>query len=145
MNSEVFKTDYVTVLDTSKRACTIKDSTQGRIQEFFKRGCTRLLLYFNTNKPHSFLFFSFCKIPVVLENHRSSQGGGGAHPLNPPPRSAPGTVCFCVNEQNVSKTAKCKRVFFCHALGQRRRAKKAGEQWKSKRAKNGGKREEESL
>ena len=49
---------------------------------FFRRGYTRLLLYFNTNKPHSF----FCRIPVVLENRRSSQGG--AHPLHPPPRSA---------------------------------------------------------
>ena len=29
----------------------------------------------------------FCRIPVVLENRRSSQGGGGAHPLHPPPRS----------------------------------------------------------
>ena len=31
------------------------------------------------------------RIPVVLENRRSSQGGGGrsAHPLHPPPRSAP--------------------------------------------------------
>ena len=35
-------------------------------------GCTRLLLYFNTNKPHSFFFG---RIPV--ENLRSSQGGGG--------------------------------------------------------------------
>ena len=33
-------------------------SKQGQIQDFFRRGCTRLLLYFNTNKPHSF-FFSF--------------------------------------------------------------------------------------
>ena len=53
---------------------------------FFRRGCTRLLLYFNTNKPHSF----FCRIPVVLENRRSSQGEGeGAHPLHPSPWSAP--------------------------------------------------------
>ena len=29
---------------------------QGRIQDFFRRGCSRLLLYFNTNKPHSFFF-----------------------------------------------------------------------------------------
>ena len=35
-------------------------------------GCTRLLLYFNTNKPHSFFFG---RIPV--ENRRSSQGRGG--------------------------------------------------------------------
>ena len=40
---------------------------------FSRRGCTRLLLYFNTNKPHSFFF---CRIPVVLGNRRSSQGGG---------------------------------------------------------------------
>ena len=40
---------------------------QGRIQDFFRRGCTRLLLYFNTNKPNSFFFFA---IPVVLENRR---------------------------------------------------------------------------
>ena len=39
----------------------------------------------SSNKPHSF----FCRIPVVLENRRSSRGGG-AHPLHPPPRSAPG-------------------------------------------------------
>ena len=31
---------------------------QGRIQDFFRRGCTRLLRYFNTNKPHSFSFFA---------------------------------------------------------------------------------------
>ena len=50
---------------------------------FFRRGRTRLLLYFNANKPLSFFFF--CRIPVALENRRSSQGG--AHPLHPPPRS----------------------------------------------------------
>ena len=43
---------------------------------FFRRGCTRLLLYFNTNKAHSFFFF-FCRIPVVLENRGSFGGGGG--------------------------------------------------------------------
>ena len=52
---------------------------------FFRRGRTRLLLYFNTNKTHSF----FCRIPVVLENRRSSQGEGGVRtpctlPLDPP-------------------------------------------------------------
>ena len=59
---------------------------QGRIQDFFRRGCIRLLLYFNTNKPHRFFFF--CRIWVVLENRRSSWGGG-VHtpctlPLDPP-------------------------------------------------------------
>ena len=32
---------------------------QGRIQDFFRRGCTRLLLYFNTNKPHNFFFAEY--------------------------------------------------------------------------------------
>ena len=59
---------------------------RGGSRIFVRMGCTRLLLYFNTNKPHSFFF---CRIPVVFENRRSSQGGrGGAHPLHPPPRSA---------------------------------------------------------
>ena len=76
---------------------------RGGSRIYFRRGCTRLLLYFNTNKPHSF----FCRITVVLENRRSSQGGGGggdAHSLHPPPRSAPdpglnfnpGSFFFCL-------------------------------------------------
>ena len=59
---------------------------RGGSRIFFKRGCTRLLLYFNTNKPHSFFFFR--RIPVVLENRRSSQRGGVRTPctlpLDPP-------------------------------------------------------------
>ena len=48
----------------------------------------------STSTPINHSFF-FCKIPVVFENRRSSQGGGGgraAHPLHPPPRSAPEAV-----------------------------------------------------
>ena len=44
---------------------------RGASRIFFRRGCTRLLLYFNTNKPHSF-FFAECR-------------GRGMHPLHPPP------------------------------------------------------------
>ena len=65
---------------------------RGGSRILFRMGCTRLLLYLNANKPHSFCFF--CRIPVVLENRRSSQGG--AHPLHLPPRSAPDkilTIC----------------------------------------------------
>ena len=51
-----------------------RTQVRGGSRIFVRRGCTRLLLYFNTNKPHS-LFF--CRVPVVLENRRSSQGGGG--------------------------------------------------------------------
>ena len=58
---------------------------RGGSRIFFRRGGTRLLLYFNTNKPHSFFFG---RIPVVLENRRSSQGGGVRTPctlpLDPP-------------------------------------------------------------
>ena len=36
---------------------------QGRIQDFFRgEGCTRLLLYFNTNKTHSFFFAEYNRI-----------------------------------------------------------------------------------
>ena len=55
---------------------------------FFRRGCTRFLLYFNTNKPHSFFFLqntSCIRKPQVI----SAKGGGDAHPMHPPPRSAP--------------------------------------------------------
>ena len=63
-------------------------SFQGRIQDFFRRGCTRLLLYFNTNKPDSF-FFAEYQLYWKTTGHL---GGGGVHPLHPPPRSTPGFV-----------------------------------------------------
>ena len=50
---------------------------RGGSRTFFRRGCTRLLLYFNTNKPHSFFFR---RIPVVSENRRSSRGGAPPAP-----------------------------------------------------------------
>ena len=62
-----------------------RPSSRGGSRIFFKEGYTPLLLYFNTNKPHSFLFF--CRIPVVLET--AGHLRGGVHPLHPPPRSAP--------------------------------------------------------
>ena len=81
---------------------------QRRIQVFFTRGCTRLLLYVNTNKPHSFFFF-FCRMPVVLENCRSSQRGeGGAHPLHPPARSAPGQFIINLSKLIVVSTFTLK-------------------------------------
>ena len=43
----------------------------------------------STSTPINHIVF-FCRIPVVLENRRSSRvGGGGAQPLHPPPRSTP--------------------------------------------------------
>ena len=48
------------------------------------------LVSFSTSTPINHkVFFFFCRIPVVLENRRSSQEGEGAHPLHPRPRSAP--------------------------------------------------------
>ena len=45
----------------------------------------------STSTPINHIIFFFSRIPVVLENRRSSQGGGGVcAPLHPPPRSAPG-------------------------------------------------------
>ena len=73
------KMDLIPNQSTEKLRRDLVTCTQGQIQDFFEEGCTRLLLYFNTNKPHSFFF---CRIPVVLENCRPSQGrGGGVHPL----------------------------------------------------------------
>ena len=45
----------------------------------------------STSTPINHIVFFFCRIPVGLENHRSSQEGGwrDAHPRNPLPRSAP--------------------------------------------------------
>ena len=49
---------------------------RGGSRIFFRRGCTLLLLYFNTNKPHSFFFFfqntSCIRKPQVI----SGEGGG---------------------------------------------------------------------
>ena len=54
---------------------------------FVRRGCTRLLLYFNTNKPHSFFFLqntNCIRKPQVI----SGEGGGVRTPctlpLDPP-------------------------------------------------------------
>ena len=61
-------------------------STMGRGgSRIFRRGCTRLLLYFNTNKPHSF----FAEYQLYMENRKSSLGEGGVRtpctlPLDPP-------------------------------------------------------------
>ena len=57
---------------------------RGRSRIFFRRGRTRLLLYFNTNKPLFFFFWAEYRLYQKTAGHL-----GGAHPLHPPPRSAP--------------------------------------------------------
>ena len=70
---------------TAKYVFDCYEKRQGRIQDFFRRGCTRLLFYFNTNKPHSFFLQNTICIrkPQVI-----SEGGGGRTPcilpLDPP-------------------------------------------------------------
>ena len=59
------------------------------------RGRSRIFLggvhhYFNTNKPHS--FFAEYKLNYKAASHL--RGGGGAHPLYPPPRS-PLNLQYC--------------------------------------------------
>ena len=68
---------------STKELTKINWPNKGGSRIFFRRGCTRLLLYL------VFFFFFFGRILVVLENRRSSWGGRGAHPLHPPPRFAP--------------------------------------------------------
>ena len=63
------------------RSANVKiNKSRGGSRIFFRRGCTRLLLYFKTNKSHSISFFA---------EYHVTRRGGGAHPLHPPPRSAP--------------------------------------------------------
>ena len=63
--------------------------SRGGSRIFFRRGCIRLLLYFNTNKPHSFFFAEYTS---CIRKQQVILGGGGAHPRHPPPRYAPGKV-----------------------------------------------------
>ena len=63
-----------------------KDATSGVDPGFFLGGGA--LVSCSPSTPINHIVFFFGRIPVVLETRRSSQGGGGAHPLHPPPRSA---------------------------------------------------------
>ena len=65
--------------------CKMWMENRGGSRIFFRRGCTRLLLYFNTNKP---LFFSQ-NTSCIRKPQVISVGGGGVHtpcplPLDPP-------------------------------------------------------------
>ena len=44
--------------ENTRKACKSLAFSWGGSRIFFRRGFTRLLLYFNTNKPHSFFFFA---------------------------------------------------------------------------------------
>ena len=78
--------------------------SRGRSRIFFRGGCTLLLLYFNTNKPHSFFWQNTScirKLQVISE--------GGAHPLHPPPRSARGEGLTSFNNDNSANLRMVKK------------------------------------
>ena len=60
---------------------------QGRIQDFFKRRCTRLLL---ASIPINNIVFCFLQNTSCIRKPQviSGEEGGGGHLLHPPPRSA---------------------------------------------------------
>ena len=79
---------YSFVFNNSTHFFIYHVDSQGRggSRIFRRRGCTRLLLYLNTNKPHSFFFLqntSCIRKPQVIS------GGGGGGPPPPPPPAPP--------------------------------------------------------
>ena len=62
-------------------------SGRGGSRIFFRRGCARLFLYFNTNKPHSFFFFFFLQNTSCIRKPQIVSGGVRTPctlPLDPP-------------------------------------------------------------
>ena len=80
-------TKVVTRMDTTKSGhhLLLKYFIQpGADPGFFLGGGA--LVSWCTSTPINHIVLFFCRIPVALENRRSSRGGrGGAHPLHPPP------------------------------------------------------------
>ena len=62
---------------------------------FLRRGCTRLLLYFNTNKPHSFSFF-LAEYQLYQKTAGHLRGLGGCAPPAPFPQIRPCIACTCI-------------------------------------------------
>ena len=65
------------------------DYSQGRIQDFFLGGCA--LVSCATSTPINHIVFHFLQNTSCIRKPQVIRGGGGAHPLHPPPRSAPAT------------------------------------------------------
>ena len=63
-----------------------RGESRGGSRIFFRRGCTRLLFYLNTNKPHIFLsFFAEYQLYQKTAGHL----GGGCAPPAPSPQIGP--------------------------------------------------------
>ena len=93
-----------------------KRLTRGGSRIFFRRGCTRLLLYFNTNNPHIFFFAEYQLYQKAAGHLRG--GGGGCAPPAPSPRSAPANgslvyiISSCVGVSALTYTEEVNRQKF---------------------------------
>ena len=82
-----FKSLIDLALHARKKEASSNKRCRGESRIFFRRGCTRLLLYFNTNKPHSF----FLQNTSCIRKPQVISGGGGVRtpctlPQDPPLR-----------------------------------------------------------
>ena len=62
--------------------CRSRIRLRGGSRIFLRRGCTRLFLYFNTNKPRSFFFAQY---QLYWKTAGHLRGGGGGRTPAPPP------------------------------------------------------------
>ena len=63
-----------------------RNPPQGRIQDFFRRGW---LVSCSTSTPINHIVLFFLQNTSCIRKPQVISRGGGAHPLHPPPRSAP--------------------------------------------------------
>ena len=79
---------------------SLAEGCQGQIQDFFRGGGA--LISCSTSTPIDHIVFSFWQNTSCIRKLQViSGGGGGVHPLHPPPRRAPGcgmlVASSCIN------------------------------------------------
>ena len=84
--------------------------TRGGSRIFSRRGCTHLLLY---STPINHIFF-FLQNTSCIRKLQVISGEGGAHPLHPPPRSAPANLVFSAIES--SREENCSPFWWFNGL-----------------------------
>ena len=91
---------------------------RGGSRFFFRRDCTRLLLYFNNNQPHSFFFWqntSCIREPQVIS------GGEGCAPPAPSPQIRPCIMikkCLFKGSVDMEKIVAGRKVTYLPELSQ---------------------------
>ena len=115
MKTEVFKTDYVTVLDTSKRACTIVP--RGGSRNFLRGGA---LVSCSTSTPinHIAFCFFFLQNTSYIRKPQVISGGRGCAP--------PETRIFLPRSRSVKTSEKGGRAVE-KQTSEKRREKRRGE------------------